>query len=92
MEQVQVEGGEAGITWFTGLPLGVWLMIAAVMLSIGMVCLAFALAGMSGESDYRVRGWENRPKQTGEDDWWAREYPMGSEEVDEWDWSHNYER
>lgn len=90
MGQVQVEGGEAGITWFTGLPLGAWLMIAAVMLSIGMVCLAFALAGMSGESDYRVRGWENRPKQTGEDDWWAREYPLGSEEVDDWDWSREH--
>jgi hypothetical protein len=90
MEQVQVEGGEAGITWFTGLPLGVWLMIAAVMLSIGVVLLCFALASVSGESDYRVRGWENRPKQTGEDDWWAREYPMGSEDVDEWDWSREH--
>ena len=90
MEQVQVEGGEAGITWFTGLPLGVWLMIAAVMLSIGVVLLCFALASVSGEADYRVRGWENRPKQTGEDDWWAREYPMGSEDVDEWDWSREH--
>jgi len=90
MEQVQVEEGEAGITWFTGLPLGVWLTIAAVVFAVGMVCLAFALAGMSGESDYRVRGWENRPKSTGEDDWWAREYPMGSEEVDDWDWSREH--
>lgn len=90
MEQVRMEEGEAGIQWFTGLPLGVWLMIAAVMLSIGVVLLCFALASVSGESDYRVRGWENRPKQTGEDDWWAREYPLGSEDVDEWDWSREH--
>ena len=86
----QVEEGEAGIQWFTGLPLGVWLTIAAVMLSIGVVLLCFALASVSGGSDYRVRGWENRPKSTGEDDWWAREYPLGSEEVDDWDWSREH--
>lgn len=90
MEQVRMEEGEAGIQWFTGLPLGVWLTIAAVMLSIGVVLLCFALASVSGEADYRVRGLENRPKSTGEDDWWAREYPMGSEDVDEWDWSREH--
>ena len=33
----QVEEGEAGITWFTGLPLGVWLTIAGVVFAVGMV-------------------------------------------------------
>lgn len=78
--------GEAGVNWFTGLPLGAWLMIAAVLLAVGMVFLAFALAAMSSDSDYRVRGWENRPKHTEDDEWWAREYPL-AEQV-EWEDGH----
>ena len=70
MEQV----GGGSVHWFTGLPLGTWLTIAAVLLAVGMVVLALTLAGIAKESDLRVRGWERRePVQ--EDEWWKREYP-----------------
>ena len=65
--------GEVG--WFAGLPLGVWLIVAAGFAAVGFLLLVMALASMSQEQDYRVRGWENRPKQTEDDEWWAREYP-----------------
>ena len=66
--------GGAG-SWFAGLPLGVWLVVAAGFLAVAFVLLVMSLAAMSQEQDYRVRGWENRPKSTGEDEWWKHEYP-----------------
>jgi hypothetical protein len=78
----QVEGGSVDPSWFAGLPGWMWLMIAAVLLSVGVVLFTMSLARMSNESDLRVRGWENRPKSTeAGDEWWAREYPEYEDEV-----------
>jgi hypothetical protein len=79
MEQEQ-ELGEGGIYWMSGLPLGVWLVIAAVLAAVGFVLLVLSLAKMSYDADYRVRGWETRPRDS-EEEWWKREYPESWEQV-----------
>lgn len=75
MKGVGMKEQEMGeVAWMAGLPLGVWLLIGAAFLAMAFVLLVMALASMSQEQDYRVRGWENRPSAP-DDEWWKREYP-----------------
>ena len=70
-----VVGVEVEMTeWMSGIPTGTWYLVAAVLASIGMVCLMLALAAMSARGDLKVRGWENRPI-VDDDEWWDRDYP-----------------
>lgn len=56
-------------------------VIAAVLVVALCLGRAAAMADRKAEMP-KVRGWDQRPKDTvGEDDWWMREYPARDDEL-----------
>lgn len=78
------QGSGEAVGWFDGLPLWAW-----VLITIGAFVVVALVAWTSRipTEDLKVRGWEERDKQTmSEDDWWMREYPL----ADEIEWENGH--